>query len=59
MFLLPCNKPCRSLRGLIRRARSQGMDSKAMMAKIFDEVKVFSWDHPRSDDMTLTIIRTE
>lgn len=30
-----------------------------MMAKIFDEVKAFCGDHPRSDDIMLTIIRTE
>jgi serine phosphatase RsbU (regulator of sigma subunit) len=34
------------------------MDSKAMMAKTLDEVKAFCGDHPRSDDITLLIIRT-
>ncbi len=36
----------------------QGMDSKAMMAKILDEVRTFCGAHPRSD-ITLMIIRTE
>jgi len=45
--------------GQVRLARSQGMDSKTMMAKIFDEVRVFCGDRSRSDDLTLTIIRTE
>ncbi|HEX3002315.1 MAG TPA: SpoIIE family protein phosphatase [Methanoregula sp.] len=40
-------------------ARSRGMDSKTMMAKILDEVRAFSGDHPQSDDITLMIIRTE
>jgi len=39
-------------------ARSRGMDSKTMMAKILDEVKEFCGDHPQSDDITLMIIRT-
>jgi len=39
-------------------ARYQGMDSKAMMAKILDEVKAFCGDYPQSDDITLMIIRT-
>lgn len=43
----------------VRPARSQGMDSKTMMAKILDEVRTFSGDHPQSDDITLMIIRTE
>lgn len=45
--------------GLFRFVRLQGMDSKTMMAKILDEVKAFCGDHPRSDDITLTSIRTE
>jgi LytS/YehU family sensor histidine kinase len=45
--------------GLFWLARSQGMDSKTMMAKILDKVKAFCGDHPRSDDITLTSIRTE
>lgn len=45
--------------GLFWLVRSQGMDSKAMMAKILDEVKAFCGDHPRSDDITLTSTRTE
>jgi len=45
--------------GLFRFVRPQGMDSKTMMAKIHDKVKAFCGDHPRSDDITLTSIRTE
>ena len=37
-------------------ARLQGMDSKAMMAKIFDETKIFCGNAPQSDDITLMSI---
>lgn len=40
-------------------ARSQGMDSKTMMAKILDKTKTFCGHSPQSDDITLMSIRME
>lgn len=43
---------------IIAPAPLRGMDSKTMMAKILEKVNEFCGDHPRSDDITLMIIRT-
>lgn len=55
----PATAPDGLFWGPVWLAQSQGMDSKAMMAKILDEVRMFCGDHPPSDDITLMIIRTE
>ncbi|PKG32691.1 hypothetical protein [Methanoregula sp.] len=62
-FTVSSSSPATGLTGLfwelVRLALSQGMDSKTMMAKILDEVRMFCGDHPPSDDITLMIIRME
>ncbi|MDD4136322.1 MAG: SpoIIE family protein phosphatase [Methanoregula sp.] len=43
------------LRAVISQTR--GMDSKAIMSKILEEVKAFTGEYPQSDDITLMVIK--